>query len=93
MTEILHNFPKDQHVSQYTSRNISNYTASFFSVCCFKHACISGTRFHPAHIHRVVIFILNIAEGKRKEESRNGIFQEAEILEECGEFQNGSCER
>jgi len=37
-----------------------------------------------------VIFII---ESKRKEESRNGIFQEAEILEESREFQNGSFER
>jgi len=36
--------------------------------------------------------LLKISEGKRKEESRNGIFQEAEILEESREFQNGSCE-
>jgi hypothetical protein len=40
-----------------------------------------------------LFLLLNISEGKRKEESRNGIFQEAEILEESKKFQNGSCER
>ena len=36
---------------------------------------------------KIVILLLNISE-----ERRYGIFQEAEILEESGEFQNGSFE-
>ena len=36
-----------------------------------------------------MILLLN----KSEEECRNGIFQEDEILEESGEFQNWSCEK
>ena len=38
---------------------------------------------------RIVILLLNNSE----EERRNGFFQEDEILEESGEFQDGSFER
>jgi hypothetical protein len=42
---------------------------------------------------RTDILLRKKFEGKRREQRINGMFQEAEILEDSGEFQNRRCER
>jgi hypothetical protein len=54
--------------------------------CCIERTYNGLWRIYTV---RIVILLLNNSE----EERRNGIFQEDEILEESGEFQNWSFER